>query len=274
MRVLTTAEESLECAGCVLVPTMGALHAGHGRLIREAMALADGRDVVVSVFVNPTQFNDPTDLARYPRTFDADVTLARESGAQAVFAPAEGVVYPVGRTDRVPVLPDVATAPGLEDRWRPGHFAGVAQVVSRLFELLRPDMAVFGEKDWQQLQVIRAIAERDFGGVRIVGVETVREASGLAMSSRNAHLGGSDRDRAAVIARALCEACGESDVGAGEARMTRMLRDAGLEVEYAAIRESRTLLPWVAGSGEGRALIAARCGGVRLIDNAPWRAAR
>lgn len=273
MRVIATKEEASGCAGCVLVPTMGALHAGHGALIRSAKAGAQGRPVVVSVFVNPTQFNDPSDLAHYPRRLGADVALAREHGCDVVFAPPESEVYPEGSDVDVPALPAAARLPGLEDRWRPGHFEGVCQVVSRLFDLLQPSVAVFGEKDWQQLAVIRAMATELHPGVMIVAGATVREVDGLAMSSRNARLGAEDRPRAAAVSRALCEACGAGSVSEAEARMRRTLEQAGMEVEYAVVRDGESLEPLPSGAREGRALIAARCGGVRLIDNAAWRAA-
>ncbi len=272
MKILRTLEEATGCAGCVLVPTMGALHEGHGVLIRRASEIARGRLVVASVFVNPTQFNDPSDLAKYPRTLDTDAVLAERAGAGVVFAPSDASVYPEGREVRVPALPEVATAPGLEDAWRPGHFAGVCQVVARFFEMLRPSAALFGEKDWQQLQVVRAMASRDFPGLEIVPVETVREQDGLAMSSRNARLGGVERARASAVSRALCEACAEKSVSGAEGRMRGVLEDAGLEVEYCVVRDGLSLMPLGAGASDGRALIAARCGGVRLIDNAPWRA--
>lgn len=254
------------------MPTMGALHAGHASLIRRAARLAGGREVVVSVFVNPTQFNDPADLAVYPRTLEADAALAERSGASAVFAPAVGVVYPADERVDVPALPEVATRPGLEDAWRPGHFAGVCQVVARFFEMVRPSAAVFGEKDWQQLQTVRAMSARSFVGLEIVAGETVREGDGLAMSSRNARLSASDRASAGAVSRALCESCAAAGVEEAEARMRRVLEGAGLEVEYAVVRDGETLLELGSGVREGRALIAARCGGVRLIDNAAWRA--
>jgi pantoate--beta-alanine ligase len=277
--------------GSVLVPTMGALHDGHATLVRagarERDASHPGRLVVVSVFVNPTQFNDRSDLARYPRTLDADVALCREAGADAVFAPDEATIYPPDGTVRVPPLPAVATRPGLEDAFRPGHFAGVCQVVARLFDLVRPGAAMFGEKDWQQLQVVRAMVASDagtggIGGVgapvvrpRIVGVPTVREPDGLAMSSRNVFLSGPERTAATAISRALREAGGLESVADAEQRMRSVLDAAGLRTEYAAVRLAETLMPvsGLAGTAETmpmRALIAARLGAVRLIDNARW----
>jgi pantoate--beta-alanine ligase len=181
---------------------MGALHAGHAALIRQARTLADARGctVVATVFVNPTQFNEPTDFDAYPRTLDADLALCERSGAHAVLAPSPAVVYPPGDQTAVPTLPAVATQPGLEDAFRPGHFAGVCQVVARLFDMTCPAVAVFGEKDWQQLQVIRAMTVAQRRPIEIVAGPTVREPDGLAMSSRNARLDPAARKRAAGIA--------------------------------------------------------------------------
>ena len=267
-------------AGPLFVPTMGALHAGHVALVRHAAALrvsasAAAAPVVVSVFVNPTQFNDPADLARYPRTLEADAAACREAGADIVFAPDAREVYPADRAIAVPPLPNVATEPGLEDALRPGHFAGVCQVVARLFDLVRPSVAVFGEKDWQQLQVVRAMVEAAGPAAArptIVGVPTVREADGLAMSSRNVFLTPSERRAASALSRALREAGREPTPQAGERRMVEVLSGAGLEIQYAVIRDAATLLPpsTEAPTRPCRALIAVRLGAVRLIDNAAW----
>lgn len=225
--------------------------------------------MVVSVFVNPTQFNDPGDLARYPRTLEEDAEGCRRAGATVVFAPAAEVIYPRDRKIDVPALPDVATKPGLEDAHRPGHFAGVCQVVRRLFDLVKPSAAYFGEKDWQQLRVIAAMTERDRLGIQIVPVETMRESDGLAMSSRNVFLKGDERKSAVGLSGALCAAAGEKTTGAAEARMREILAERGLRTEYAVVRDAMTLE--VARAGRpGRAIIAARLGTVRLIDNAPW----
>lgn len=278
MRLISHPDDLGPFQGGLFVPTMGALHAGHARLVRHAAAMPGraGAAVVVSIFVNPTQFNDQGDLARYPRTLESDLELCREAGADVVFAPAVEAVYPPGLEIMQGELPAVATEPGLEDAHRPGHFAGVCQVVRRLFELVRPRAAVFGEKDWQQLQVIRAMTEREALGVQIVPVPTVREADGLAMSSRNVFLNEQARNRASAIPRALCEANAAGSVREAEARMREMLAAAGLDLEYAAVREAQTLRPLPADAQRGRALIAARVqsgtGTVRLIDNAEWRA--
>ncbi|MCC7388555.1 MAG: pantoate--beta-alanine ligase [Phycisphaerales bacterium] len=271
--LIARTREDLQAAGAtgsVLVPTMGALHAGHGALMRLAREHAGpaGR-VSVSIFVNPTQFNEAADFDRYPRTLEADCRVCEHAGVDVVFAPSPGVMYPAGEDVPVGTLPAVATAPGLEDAFRPGHFAGVCQVVRRLFALVRPGAAVFGEKDWQQLQVIRAMTEGEGLGVRIVPAPTIREPDGLAMSSRNTLLDGPSRARAPVISRALSEAGRTPDPGAAERAMARILADGGLTPEYAVVRDGATLGAWVPGR-QGRALIAARLGGVRLIDNAPW----
>lgn len=263
---------------CVLVPTMGALHEGHASLVRRASELARGLShggmvppVVVSVFVNPTQFNEKADFERYPRDLDKDAALCGGAGATAVFAPAVEVVYPADGTVGVPELPSVATAPGLEDAFRPGHFAGVCQVVKRLFDLAEPRVAVFGEKDWQQLAVVRAMAVSLFPGLMIDGAPTVREPGGLAMSSRNVFLSAEDRERALAISAALCAACAETTPEAAEAAMKRTLGAARIVPEYAVVREAASLGAAREGA-PARALIAARVGKVRLIDNCAWGA--
>lgn len=289
-------------APIVLVPTMGALHAGHASLVRQGAALAaelnrglsagaSSAVCVATIFVNPTQFNDPGDLARYPRTLEADLRLCEASGAAAVWAPGVADVYPGGVSAPAaggPALPAVASAPGLEDRHRPGHFAGVCRVVDRLFAVWRPRLAIFGEKDWQQLAVIRAMVDAARGAdagaagsaqVRVVPGPTVREPDGLAMSSRNVFLSVEDRRRAGAIPRALQLAAREATVGAAEAAMRRELEAAGLRVEYAVVRDAATLMPAESASMERpmRSLIAVSVGGesagrkpVRLIDNAAW----
>jgi pantoate--beta-alanine ligase len=264
---------------CTFVPTMGALHEGHASLIRQGSKLAKDRGFsggcVVSIFVNPTQFNDPKDLDRYPRTLEADLAICKASGASAVYAPGVDDIYPPASPIPTPALPQVATTPGLEDAHRPGHFAGVIQVVHRLFSLVRPTAAIFGEKDWQQLQVIRAMTLRDLPSIEIIPGETIRESDGLAMSSRNRFLSAQDRERGLSLSRALRAASLERTPDAAESAMRQILTSGGVEIEYAVVREAHSLLrtasnpsttPW-------RALIAARVGPVRLIDNMPWPAA-
>ncbi|MFN0131009.1 MAG: pantoate--beta-alanine ligase [Phycisphaerales bacterium] len=276
MEILKTIEELERWTAArgkptVLVPTMGALHAGHGALVMRGAGVSRERGLggcVVSVFVNPTQFNDPRDLERYPRTLEADAAICDAAGANAVFAPSVEAVYPRGGVVSVPSLPAVATRPGLEDAFRPGHFAGVCQVVGRLFELVRPEAAVFGEKDWQQLRVVSAMeASRGRAGVEIIPHPTLRDADGLAMSSRNRFLTSEERRAALTIPRALARAAGIRDVATAERAMAEEL--AGLRVEYAAVRDAETLEAVIAGR-PGRALIAAWSGKTRLIDNASW----
>lgn len=254
----------------VLVPTMGALHEGHACLVAAGADLADRRGLsggcVVSIFVNPTQFNDPGDLARYPRTLDADAQLCAAHGAACVFAPGVEVVYPPDDRPAVPPMPPQATTPGLEDRLRPGHFAGVCQVVLRLFDLLRPRAAIFGEKDWQQLQVLRAMTRAMTLPIDIVSGATVRQPDGLAMSSRNRFLNADERTRAVAVSRALRDACAAGTPALAEPAMTRTLTAAGLSPEYAVVRDADSLLA-PAADRPMRALIAARLGSVRLIDN-------
>lgn len=253
-------------ANRVLVPTMGALHAGHASLVAAARVARPGAAVVVTVFVNPTQFNEAADYQRYPKTLDADVALCEAAGAACVFAPRVEDVYPEDAHAGVPRLPKVATEPGLEDAHRPGHFAGVCQVVKRLFEMTRPVAAVFGEKDWQQLQVVRAMTAELGLSVEIVSSTTVRDADGMAMSSRNRFLSEADRERGLALSRAL-RAC----QGAGtpvDAKRVMQRELAGVEVEYAVVREAQTLMR---GEGAQRALVAARVGAVRLIDNTAWK---
>jgi pantoate--beta-alanine ligase len=252
------------------VPTMGNLHAGHHSLVALAREHADV--VVASVFVNPTQFGPNEDFARYPRTPDADAAGLAAQGCDVLFLPAVEDLYPYGaeRTVRVsvPELPDV-----LKGAIRPGHFDGVATVVAKLFNLVQPDIAVFGQKDYQQLLVIRRMA-RDLGyPIEIVGAPIVREANGLAMSSRNQYLGAEQRERAGVIhatlqwMRTRIVEPGQG-VATIEAQARERLAQAGLVADYAAIRRADDLgEPTVTRRDGLIALIAARLGPTQLIDN-------
>ncbi|MHC5022549.1 MAG: pantoate--beta-alanine ligase [Planctomycetota bacterium] len=263
-----------QTAAPALVPTMGALHEGHLALVRRAAAC--GRPVVVSVFVNPTQFGPGEDFEQYPRTLEADVAQAAAAGAEVVFAPDVATVYPPGDPPETPPLPAVATTPGLEDAHRPGHFAGVCQVVARLFDLVRPAVAVFGEKDYQQLLVIRALLESArprWADLEIIAHPTVREPDGLALSSRNAYLDAARREQALGLSRALAAAAPAPDPAAAARRMRMILDDHDLRTEYAVVRDATTLLPIDAFDRPARALIAACAGDVRLIDNAAVPAA-
>lgn len=283
MLVIRTLEELLSEAagrglGGVLVPTMGALHEGHAALIRHGADLARreglSRGCGASIFVNPTQFDEKADFERYPRTMDADLKRCEDAGALWVFAPALDVMYSAadgGVVAPVPKLPRVATEPQLEDRFRPGHFAGVCQVVMRLFRLLDPDRAVFGEKDWQQLQVVTAMAREAGLRVKIEPHATLRDPDGLAMSSRNRFLSADERRSALAIPRALHRASEVGDAAEAEGAMARELDNSGLLVEYAVVRDAALLGKAMEGR-PGRALIAARAGKTRLIDNMAWPA--
>lgn len=281
MIVLTDTRGLGAVHGCALVPTMGALHAGHAALIARAAGLARERSLrggcCVSIFVNPTQFNDPGDLKRYPRTLDADIALAEASGATAIFAPEPQHVYPPDQVVPVPLLPKAAIDPGLEDARRPGHFAGVCQVVARLFDLLRPAAAVFGEKDWQQLAVIRAMTNQLGLPIDIVPCATVRDTDGVALSSRNVFLDATQRAAARSIPLALAMGARSRSAAQAQRAMRAVLERAGLAVEYAVVRRADTLAPLPGGAlrptdARHRLLIAARAGSTRLIDNAPWHA--
>ncbi len=259
-------------AGVVLVPTMGALHEGHLALIRQAVRW--GSPVVVSVFVNPTQFDRDEDLRTYPRQLERDLQVCGESGADIVFTPSLETVYPPGEVIAAPPLPEVATAPGLEDAHRPGHFAGVCQIVARLFDLVRPSLAIFGEKDYQQLLVIESMVDgqrqRDpsrWPGIRITSHPTCRDQRGLALSSRNALIPPEAAESALGLSRALQAAAAANHPNTAERLMAEVLRDHDLDIDYAVVRDARTLMPVTSFRAPTRGLIAARLGPVRLIDN-------
>jgi pantoate--beta-alanine ligase len=245
-----------------VVMTMGALHEGHRALIRAARA--EARHVVVTIFVNPLQFGPGEDFDRYPRTLDSDLAVCRAEGVDLVFAPDRAEMYPGGE-------PAVRVDPGplgdvLEGAARPGHFAGVLTVVLKLFLLTRPDLAFFGEKDYQQLTLIGAMARDLDVGVRIRGVPTVREPDGLALSSRNAYLTAEQRPAALALSRALRRAAGETSADAALAAATEVLSaGTGLAVDYLILTD-RALGPAPA-RGPARLLVAARVGTTRLIDN-------
>lgn len=253
-----------------LVPTMGALHAGHAALMRAARQRTDG-PVVLSVFVNPMQFAPGEDLERYPRTLPDDIALAGAEGVDVVFAPAVEEMYPGGFShDAAEGVSVVAGELGtvLEGATRPAHFRGVLTVVAKLFGLVRPDFAVFGEKDYQQLALIRAMAIELCMGVDVIGAPTVREADGLAMSSRNRYLDAREREVAATLSRALRAAQERARFGVPAARwaaMSVLMAEPGLELDYLALRAPD--LSEAAETGEGRILVAAKVGATRLIDN-------
>jgi pantoate--beta-alanine ligase len=249
-----------------LVPTMGALHAGHRALMQATGAACD--EVVVSLFVNPTQFDDPTDFASYPRVEGDDVAVARSAGAGLLFAPSREEMYPAGFATSVSVdgLTEV-----LEGAHRPGHFAGVCTVVTKLLSIVAPDVAFFGRKDAQQLLVIRRMVRDLDLPVRIEALPTVREPDGLALSSRNRRLSVDERRRALALPRALTTA--ERALEEGErdtARIRRLaLESAGEEIafEYLVVIDPATLAPVGEVAGEVLVVAAARVGEVRLIDN-------
>lgn len=271
MRIITDFNELASVHGGVLVPTMGAFHAGHLALIRVARETPH-RPVIVSIFVNPTQFAPNEDFEQYPRKLEEDCDAAQAAGAEIIFTPSVETMYPPGGKITPPQLPGVAKEPGLEDACRPGHFQGVCQAVARLFDLLQPLCAVFGEKDYQQLKVIQAMVQQEgdrWKGLEILGHETVREPDGLAMSSRNVKLAPGQRDKAQALSQALKAACPASDPAHAEVVMKQILEAQELKIDYAVVRDAETLLPVETFSKPTRAIIAARLGEVRLIDNAP-----
>lgn len=254
-----------------LVPTMGALHDGHRELIRRAADLAD--TVVVSVFLNPLQFAPGEDLERYPRTLDADVELCAQAGADLVFAPAVAAMYPAGEPQvRVSAGPLGAV---LEGASRPGHFDGVLTVVAKLFGLLRPQVAVFGAKDAQQLALVRRMVVDLDLPVRIQAVPTVREPDGLALSSRNRYLDADGRAAAAALSRALragSQAAAEGPGAVVAAARAVLSAQAGVQADYVVLVDPDTFGEEPAGAALRRPallLVAARVGGTRLIDNMP-----
>jgi pantoate--beta-alanine ligase len=250
-----------------LVPTMGALHAGHLALVEEARQRADA--VVATIFVNPTQFNDPSDLARYPRTESEDARQLAVAGCDLLWMPPVAAIYPNGFATTVSVA-------GVSERWegeaRPGHFDGVATVVAKLLLAVGPDVALFGEKDFQQLAVIRRMVTDLALTVEIVGVPTVRDADGLALSSRNVLLSPDERSAAVALPRALSTAR-ESILAGEEVALAlesarQALRDAGFSrIAYVALVDSSTLEPFDHLSGDARLIAAATIGSTRLIDN-------
>ncbi len=250
------------------VPTMGNLHAGHLKLVESARARAGC--TVASVFVNPLQFGPGEDFESYPRTFEADRNALANAGVDILFAPTVEVMYPPDTPPRRMVVPESLGSP-LEGASRPGHFDGVATVVARLFDLVRPDIAVFGEKDFQQLLVIRWLVAEIDPSIEVVGEPTVRDPDGLALSSRNQYLTTAERDRAPALYRALTDCAGA--IGAGADDWDRLagygleaLANAGFDPDYFEVRDAATLGPPSVGRPK-RVLAAARLGRARLIDN-------
>jgi pantoate--beta-alanine ligase len=255
--------------GVGFVPTMGNLHAGHLSLVREARQHADR--VIVSIFVNPMQFGGGEDFDSYPRTLERDAAMLEDEGADLLFAPSANTIYPIPQDQQTRV-----EVPGLSDIFcgasRPGHFVGVATVVCKLLNMVRPDVAVFGKKDFQQLMVIRRMVEDLAMPVQIMGVDTLREADGLAMSSRNGYLTESERQVAPSLYQVLTElrdalVNGDRDFAGLERQGSERLNERGLKTDYLAIRRAEDLaLPEVADR-ELVVLAAAYLGKARLIDN-------
>jgi pantoate--beta-alanine ligase len=244
---------------------MGALHAGHLELIRHARRAPGAVVVAVSIFVNPLQFSPGEDLDRYPRTMDADLEKCRAEGVELVFAPTASTMY--GEDAQVTVHPG-PLGDELEGAVRPGHFAGVLTVVTKLFGIARPQLAYFGEKDYQQLVLVRRMARELNLGVDVIGVPTVREPDGLALSSRNVYLDAEQRERAAALSAALTAARHAASGGADaamEAAEKVLAAEPELVVDYLALRDPE--LGPAPAAGPARLLVAARLGGTRLIDN-------
>jgi len=251
------------------VPTMGNLHAGHLALVKEARKIADR--VVASIFVNPMQFGAGEDFDSYPRTLESDSRMLEAEGTDLLFAPSVEVMYPKSQSEQTRVeVPEISSL--LCGATRPGHFVGVSTVVCKLFNMVQPDIAVFGNKDYQQLMVIRRMAEDLAMPVRIVGIDTVRESDGLAMSSRNGYLTDQERLTAPVLYRVISGLAaklrdGENDYAGLQAQAARELDENGFRTDYIAIRRAADLSEPATGDKALVILSAAYLGGARLIDN-------
>lgn len=265
LNALRRSREAL-CGTVALVPTMGALHRGHLALVRQARQRADR--VIVSIFVNPTQFAPNEDFASYPRTFATDIKALTDAKADLVWAPTAQAIYPQRFATRIE--PAGAAKVGLEDKFRPHFFGGVATIVAKLFTQVEPDIALFGQKDYQQLRVITQMAQDLDLRVKVVGIPTVRERDGLALSSRNAYLSAEQRAAAPTLYRVLkdCAAmikAGET-IDAVLADGRDVIARAGFALDYLEARHALTLEP-IGTMKEVRLLVAARLGTTRLIDN-------
>lgn len=273
MRVLRTRPEAAAWRATVqrlaLVPTMGALHAAHIALVDRARREADA--TIVSIFVNPTQFGPHEDFTKYPRHEAQDLAMLERAGVAAAFAPSVDEMYPPGDTMRVD---PGAIAAALEGAARPGHFIGVATVVAKLFEITRPDVAVFGQKDFQQLRVLQTMAHDRYPAVRVMGCPIVREPDGLAMSSRNAYLTSEERTAALALSRGLFAASeawshGTRDPVRLRARVQDVLeREPMVAPEYVSVADPLTLAELRLPTNRAVISLAARVGSTRLIDNA------
>jgi pantoate--beta-alanine ligase len=255
-------------ATTALVPTMGALHDGHVSLVRLAKRRAG--KVIVSIFVNPTQFAPSEDFGSYPRTWKADVAKLAAENVDLIWNPDVKAMYPDGFATRI--VPEGPATADLEDRFRPHFFGGVATVVGKLFTQVRPDFAIFGEKDFQQLRVVTQMARDLDLGVRVIGSKTVRERDGLAMSSRNVYLSPEQRHAAPQLHRVMKESAGRlragEAVGPVMAAGAELIKNAGFALDYLEVRHAETLAP-IASLKDGpmRMLVAAKIGNTRLIDN-------
>jgi pantoate--beta-alanine ligase len=281
MSVITTVAElrrqvsAWKSAGelVALVPTMGALHDGHISLVQAAHKRANSKQkvrVITSIFVNPTQFAPTEDFSKYPRTFDNDCAMLAVAKNDAVFAPSPAEIYPDGFVTTV-TLNGPAKA-GLEDAFRATHFDGVATVVAKLFAQCRPDIAIFGQKDYQQLMVVTRMARDLDLAVEVIGAPTVREADGLAMSSRNRYLTAEERQKAVLVPDSLKTAIAEIKAGKPPDKAAALaavkLKQAGYDVDYVAVRHADTLATIKTTSNQPlRILVAAKIGNTRLIDN-------
>jgi pantoate--beta-alanine ligase len=247
------------------VPTMGALHAGHVALLEEGRRRGD--KLALSIFVNPTQFGPNEDLARYPRDLPGDLAKAASAGTDVAFVPESVDIYPPGFQTTIEVR---ELARGLDGVFRPGHFAGVATVVAKLFNIVQPDVAIFGQKDFQQLAIVRRLVVDLAMGLEIVGLPTVREPDGLAMSSRNAYLSQSERTRALSLSRALFDTRARAAAGERDARALVADARAALDVDgvdYLELCDAATLTPLAVIDRPAVLLVAAFVGRTRLIDN-------
>ena len=273
MRVLRTRNETVAWRATVeklaLVPTMGALHAGHVSLVDRARR--EARTTIVSIFVNPTQFGPNEDFTKYPRHEAADLAMLERAGVDAVFVPSVAEMYPPG--DKMRVDPG-AIAARLEGAARPGHFVGVATVVAKLFEITRPDVALFGQKDFQQLRVLQTMARERYPAVRVLGSPIVREPDGLALSSRNAYLTAEQRTAGLALSRGLFAAQeawshGTRDPVRLRARVNDVVdREALVAPEYISVADPMTLAELQLPANRAVISLAARVGSTRLIDNA------
>ena len=255
-------------ATIALVPTMGALHDGHVSLVRLAKRRASR--VVVSIFVNPTQFAPTEDFGAYPRTWKADIAKLAAENVDVVWHPGVAAMYPEGFATRI--VPEGPALAGLEDRFRPHFFGGVATVVGKLLTQCRPDVAIFGEKDFQQLAIIRRMVRDLSMDVEVVGHPIVREPDGLAMSSRNVYLSAEERQTATILYRAMKESARRIKAGnaiaAAMAGGAEMIKAAGFVLDYFEVRHAATLAPVTSRKdGALRILVAAKLGSTRLIDN-------